>query len=154
MNRIKRIKVGSVLSESLSFSDGESYVEGMVYIQDGTIRNTSEGVVYLANDGKQCLFPSVRFSIKDHLGSRAYQMRGVIHIGKAWINSDFSINHFAHEFGHYLQEVEYGKFIFFFKVGIPSFCACGFLPEEKRDHMKIEEDATNRGMAFLDSNLR
>lgn len=154
MERIKRIKVSSNISESLLGIEEDTYSPDMVYINYGTIRNTNEGVVYLANDGKRCLFPEVKFKLSEKLGYRAYQMRGVIHVGSQWIGGNFKIDDFTHEFGHFLQEKEYGHFIYFFKIAVPSFCACGFLTGDERENLKIEKDASDRGKAFLDDNLR
>lgn len=83
----------------------------------------------------------------------ALQEYGYVGISQAWARSNFDIHDFAHEFGHYLQQVEMG-FSYQYRVALPSIINITFYGGAGHDSMPYEKDATARGEAYLREHLR
>ena len=159
MKKVRRIKLDSLQKDLLYLSKGQlqSFLGGKgkkgTRIYGGTLLNTDNGVVWTGDDGKSGRFYGVSFTIDDVCpDDTAYQLLGTIHIERGWAEDDFNIYNFAHEFGHYLQEEEYG---FWEYLKMASESAKSVL-EDPDNHMNqpYEKDATKRGLEYLNKNLK
>lgn len=157
MKRIRRIKLDS-LQKEMSFLPKKQlsiFVGGgdnPYRINGGTIQNTDIGVVWMGDDGRSCTFYGVSFDIGGLCyANAAYQLSGTIHIGSEWAENGFGVYDFAHEFGHYLQQEEYGFLGYVTDVIIPSVTSAS---SPNHSEIPCEKDATKRGKDYLDKNLK
>lgn len=93
-------------------------------IAGGFLQETGNGTWYYGEDGKQIFFEGIGISTAEPIASgTAFQVGGVISISQDWLNDTrhpFTIKDFAHEYGHYLQELEMGSGSYWKDVAIPS----------------------------------
>lgn len=128
--------------------------EDPVSIKGGTIQNTDQGVVWMGDDGRSCTFYGVSFSVGGLcLDDSAYQLSGTIRIGREWLEDGFSVYDFAHEFGRYLQQCEYGTLNYITDVAIPSAWDSA-TNRSQHSSQPYEKDATKRGDEYLKKNLK
>lgn len=123
-------------------------------IAGGFLQETGNGTWYYGEDGKQIFFEGIGISTAEPIASgTAFQVGGVISISQDWLNDTrhpFTIKDFAHEYGHYLQELEMGSGSYWKDVAIPS--GYNLLTDPgSHDDMPYEQDATKRGNDYMDS---
>lgn len=119
-------------------------------ITGGFLASDRGGTTFRGMDGLQLFFPGVRFSTRMVAPRAAYQIGGTIYISRSWANSGFNLKAFAHEYGHYLQQQEWGTLYYVFKVAIPSVYSAWFFPDTH--HLNwFEQDATARGNRLLET---
>lgn len=157
MKRVRRIKLDSLQKDMLFLPKSQLHVfmgggDDLYRINGGTIQNTGAGVVWTGDDGSSCTFYGVSFDVGGFCpGDAAYQLNGTIHIGSDWAEDGFGLYDFAHEFGHYLQQEEYGFWGYVKNVIIPSVGTSG---SPNHYQTPCEKDATKRGEDYLRKNLK
>lgn len=128
-----------------------------VAIRGGRLVTTPVGVVYEGDDGTQCLFAGVRLSVGRWCVKHgaAFQWGGTVYVSRWWVNDErvpFDVHHFAHEYGHYLQQREMGWWRYLRKVAYPSVKDLLFGPAQQHYKLPCEHDATQRGKAYYEAN--
>lgn len=119
-------------------------------ITGGLLAAGRRGTTFHGENGLQVFFPGIRFSTNLVVPHAAYQLGGVIHISVTWAGRGFDLNAFAHEYGHFLQQQEWGILYYLFKVAIPSVYSAWFFPATH--HLNwYEQDATLRGNRWLET---
>lgn len=125
-------------------------------ISGGVLKNVEGGVLFTGSDGSTCLFEHVSWSTDYVLPGKAYQLNGTIHISESWLNDEeypFTVKRFAHEFGHYLQQQEYGTSSYLWNVAVRSVYSVATDPANHYSE-PFEQDATNRGEDYLKDHLK
>lgn len=122
-------------------------------IAEGALLNLADGCLFVGDGGERCLFRGVRYSTRGVRANTAYQANGVIRISERWLSDaqcPFGLHDFAHEYGHYLQQRDYGWWDYYSRVAWDSITHLG------DDHYArpYEADATRRGAAYLAEHLR
>lgn len=124
-----------------------------VNISGGKLVNARDagGVLYKGDDGASCLFKGVSLSLGRVVDRSAYQWNGTIHVSPGWIASGFTVNDFAHEYGHFLQQNQSGV-IGYCRIALSSMYSLATNP---RNHSSrsFEREATELGRAYLKENM-
>lgn len=121
-------------------------------IAGGALLNLADGCLFVGDRGERCLFRGVRYSTRGVRANTAYQANGVVRISERWLadaRQPFGLRDFAHEYGHYLQQRDYGWWDYYSRVALDSVTHLG------ADHFgrPYEADATRRGEAYLAEHL-
>lgn len=125
-------------------------------ISGGSLENVEGGVLFTGSDGSTCLFEGVSWTSNCVFSGTAYQAMGYIHISNDWVNAayhPFDINDFAHEFGHYLQEQEYGL-AYYLGIAAPSAAEIYFFNGQYHDLLPGEQDADKRGEEYMKEHMK
>lgn len=125
-------------------------------IEDGTLRNTEEGTLFRSHaTGQEVLFRGTRTHVGGWLVAPygAFQLWGHIFIGRKWYQEGFCLRHYAHEYGHYMQECRLGHLRYLFRIALPSVWSVVRKPSR---HAKktFEQEATMLGRAYLRARQR
>lgn len=119
-----------------------------IAINGGTLIRKMNGTLYIGDNGASCFFPEIKVKVSNFVcKGTAYQWLGVIYIAKGWSDKEFNIHHFIHEYGHFLQQREFGVFSFLLKIAIKSVFSLCFFPK-RHTQRQYEKDATYRGRTF------
>jgi len=119
-------------------------------ITGGFLEAGMGGTTFHGKNGMKVFFPGIRFSTNMVAPHAAYQLGGVIYISVSWARRGFDLKAFAHEYGHFLQQQEWGILYYLFKVAIPSVFSAWFFPATH--YLKsYEQDATFRGNRWLET---
>ncbi|MBR3284047.1 MAG: hypothetical protein IKI60_01855 [Alloprevotella sp.] len=91
-------------------------------IYRGRLMQEPGGVLFIGDDSRKIFFERVRVHVGKFFIPRetAFQISGHIFISRHWLKRGFSLETFAHEYGHYLQQRRLGFFPYLFRVAIPS----------------------------------
>ena len=121
-----------------------------VRITGGKLERDRDATIFIGDDGRQIRFEHIHFRVGAWFIPRrvAFQWCGCIYIGRVWAASGFTLNMFAHEYGHYLQQHEMGCWRYIWRVALPSVWSVLSNPHGHLWH-PVEEDATRRGMRYL-----
>ena len=116
-------------------------------IKGGVLTNTPYGVLYEPSEGGgRILFDGARFVVGFALPDTAWQFSGRIMISRSWLRSGFTVRHFAHEYGHYLQQRDIGLLRYTAEALKSAF---SLITNPRRHYARaFEEDATKRGESF------
>jgi hypothetical protein len=126
--------------EQIKIIGGTGYLE----IKGGALVQLDGGVMYVpfgsgsngSSSGNAVFFEGVTISTSSVTGSTSYQMNGTIHIDSNWAANGFNLCDFAHEYGHYLQQQEWGNAKYYGMAASP-------------DAQWYETNASERGYAYL-----
>lgn len=132
---------------------------GELNISGGKLENVWGGVQFTGDDGSTCFFEGVWCGSGSYIvaNNTAYQMLGWIQISDSWIYDDknpFNIHDFAHEFGHHLQEEEYGFWGYIAGVAMPSVYDMLVNGGYGHKQQPYEQDAYNRGEEYLKNHMK
>ena len=123
-----------------------------IHIRGGWLTTINGGTMFTSDNGSYVFFQGIRFTTSFALHNSAYQIFGYIHISRRWLENGFSLNHFAHEYGHYLQQKDKGLLRYLFFIAIPSLFSA--LKEPSAHIYKpYEVDATVRGNDYVRNNM-
>lgn len=125
--------------------------DGDIVIYGGVLHNGNGGVTFIGNDGTTCFFEGVTARTPAIIADgTAYQFGGNINMSKKGLSTNFGIEDFAHEYGHYLQQKEMGVIDYTFQVAIPS--AWNLLHDpQTHDQQPYEQGATTKGMEYYNT---
>lgn len=126
-------------------------------ISGGVLENVEGGVLFTGSDGSTCLFEGVSWSTKAVCSGTAYQLSGIIHISYDWINAEeypFNVTNFAHEFGHFLQQQEYGTWNYLWDVAVPSVYDIWHNGGTNHHQQPYEQDADKRGEDYMNEHMK
>lgn len=146
ITRIKK-RVRSILN-SLRNGSKKNKADRLFKIQGGYLIPKETHVLFPSDKGEEIIFQGIRVSTSRVVKNAAYQLNGVIYISKNWIKKGFSVQDFAHEYGHYLQQKELGLFKYLVKIAFPSMFSLAAKPK-KHFQRPFERDATNKGNEYL-----
>ncbi|MBD1424446.1 hypothetical protein [Sphingobacterium arenae] len=130
-------------------SYGPDYDNSEVRISGGSVTNHGNGILYKGDDGRIVYFEGVNVATNSFDHNSAYQLNGNIYIGEDWRANGFDVYILAHEYGHYLQQQQYGSDTYYVNVALPSFISAAFNPENHHAQW-YEENATHRGEQYLE----
>lgn len=152
MKKIERLKL-NVLKEKvqvLTVDEQRQFIagDGTWRIKGGYLYEVDGGTIFCGDDDRFVWFPGVGVSTSYVVDGTAYQLNGTIHISEDWLDDGFDIYDFAHEYGHYLQQVEMGNWKYYKDVAAES---AGDMITDPDNHSSqpYEQDATERGYNFL-----
>lgn len=117
----------------------------------GVLRSVTQdgmhGVMYYGNNGTTCFFSGVKMSSTPIDGS-AFQMHGIIFVSPGWVSRGFDVYDFAHEYGHYIQEMNMPAALYY-SLAVGSVYS--YLTSTPEEHMSkpFEVQATNLGNQYL-----
>lgn len=118
-------------------------------ISGGTLIDTAAGVDFISDTKEITHFKGVDFSTSYVFDNTAYQLNGMIHISEKWLKNGFNIYDFAHEYGHYLQQIDPNHN--YPVTMVKSFYSLLTDPENHHNQ-PYEKDATRRGEEYLREN--
>lgn len=124
-----------------------------VQISGGYLEEKDGGTYFYGNNGGSVFFSGISISTSLVADNAAYQMSGTIHVSESWANNGFSVYDFAHEYGHYLQQVDMGTYKYITDVAIPSVYSASQDPSN-HSSKPYEQQATNLGNQYLENNWR
>lgn len=159
MKKIQRLSLNDLKETCLLLDDTtkKSILGGgeIVPLSKGSLENMENGVQYIGKDGITCFFAGVNFSLGGTADMTAYQLLGTIHIDPTWINDKdhpFTVEDFAHEYGHFLQELSMGTLSYLMYVALPSVLNEWLEGGSGHSEMPTEKQATEFGMDYYNKN--
>ncbi len=150
MKKVGRLRLSELEGrmDTLTKAEQHEYLGGnnTWRIYGGYLYEVEGGTLFCGDNGKFVWFPGISVSSDWVTGGAAYQYGGTIHVDEDW--SNFDINDFAHEYGHYLQQKDKGYWSYILNVAIPSMYTAGSDPGNHSTYW-YEQDATQRGEHVL-----
>lgn len=132
------------------FSRRRTSKNAPIALRDGVLHPHAEGTLFVGRDGRTILFQGVRAKLGGTLPNSSFQYGGCIRIGRGW-QPTYTLWHFAHEYGHWLQRRELGFWRFQW-LALRSFLSAAWeLLRHSHRHFdrRYERDATTRGMRYV-----
>lgn len=121
-------------------------------INGGVLRSVTQdgmhGVMYYGNNGTTCFFSGVRMTTNPINNNSAFQLKGIIFVSPGWVSGGFDVYDFAHEYGHYIQEMNMPAALYY-SLAVGSVYS--YLTSTPEEHMSkpFEVQATNLGNQYL-----
>lgn len=153
MKKIQRLSLNGLKETCLLLDDTTkmSILGGgdKVNIKGGTLENMQNGVQYVGTDGTTCFFEGVNYAIGGIVWKdSAYQLLGTIRISKSWIEDGFSVESFAHEYGHYLQQKDMSVWDYTILAVKSLYSSIS----DGHSSKSYEQDASGRGSDYYNKN--
>lgn len=155
MKKIGRLRLDELKEhvDILTAEEQQSFVGGangdVWRISGGYLYDVGSGTLFCGDDDKFAWFPGVGLSTSFTYPNSAYYHNGTIHVDEGWLANNFDVFDFAHEFGHYLQEINMSTWDYYTEVVIPSFYTATTKDPYEHSQTPHEQDATYRGYSFL-----
>jgi hypothetical protein len=122
---------------------------GIYVLADGVIVSNSYGSTIYYENGNCMYINNVQISTNWVTPDAGYQWNGVIHISQS---ENWSIDGILHEYGHYIQQQEMGRWDYFWRVAIPSMWSLLTNPSNHNTKW-FEVDATKKGSEYQSNNM-
>jgi hypothetical protein len=117
---------------------------GVYVLSDGVVISNSYGSTIYYENGNCLYLDGVQISTSLVAPDTGYQWNGVIHISQP---EGWSVNLLLHEYGHYIQQQEMGRWDYFWGVAAPSVWSLLTNPDNHNSKW-FEIDATKKGKEY------
>ncbi len=134
----------------------QPYFLSEMKINGGVLKEVTQdgmhGVMYYGNNGETCFFSGVRMTSNPLCDGAAFQLKGIIFVSPGWASRGFNVYDFAHEYGHYIQEMGMPGMLYY-PLAIGSVYS--YLTSSPEEHMSkpFEVQATSLGNKYLLDNM-